>query len=113
MWLKTAAMLAVIAIYGGFVCIVPAIAGIFTFEMLNSPETAFLFEASMPVAAMSPFVVLMNLYKESPREWHEVSSLPFYLYHFVIAVVCVVVMWNRSRKLLREYPTDPVQEVRT
>ena len=113
MWLKTAAMLAVTAIYGGFVCVVPAVVGIFSFEMLNAPETAFLYEVSMPVAAMSPFIVLMNLYKESPHAWHEVSSLPFYLYHFVIAAVCAAVMWYRSRTLLREYRTDPVQEVRT
>ena len=92
---------------------VPAVVGSFSFERLNSPETAVLYEASMPVAAMSPLIVLINLYKESPQAWHEVSSLPFYIYHSVIAAVCVAAMWHRSRKLLREYPADPVQEVRS
>lgn len=112
-WLKSGAMIGVAAFYMIFVCAIPAFAGIFTYEMLRSPDLAVIREFARPVATMSPFVMLLNLYRESPQSWHDVSSLPFYLYHFFIASICVPLMWFRSRKLQREYAVVPATEVRS
>lgn len=112
-WLKSAAMIIVAMVYAGFVCIIPAVAGIFGYEMLRFPEYAAFRDVAMPVAAMSPFVLFMNLYRESPTAWHGVSSLPFYVFHFVIMVVCVLSMWPRSRRLQLDYPAPFEKEVRS
>ena len=112
-WLKSAAMMIVAMFYVGFVCVIPAVAGIFCYEMLRYPQYAAFREVAMPVAAISPFVFFMNLYQESPREWHGVSSLPFYVVHSFMIVVCVLVMWQRSRRLQLDYPAPPVKEVRS
>lgn len=96
-------MTLVVMLYGGFVCAIPAFSGIFTYEMLRDPEHAAIRELGKPVAAASPFVLFMNLYKESPRAWHDVPSLPFYVYHCMIPAVCLPVMWRLSRKLKPEY----------
>ncbi|MDA1230388.1 MAG: hypothetical protein O2856_06410, partial [Planctomycetota bacterium] len=113
LWLKTGAMMAVTVFYAGFVCIIPAVVGIFGYEMLRGPEYSGFREVARPVAAMSPFVVLISLYREAPRAWHEVSFLPFYIYHFVIATICVLIMWHRSRKLQLEYSMPPAKEVQS
>ena len=112
-WLKTTAMMAIAAFYACFVCTAPAVVGIFSYEMLRSSDSAFIDQIAMPVAAMSPLIMLMNLYRESPQGWHEVSSLPFYIFHFVIAAACVFLMSRRSRKLQSEYVTVPAREVRS
>ena len=112
-WLKSAAMMIVAMVYVGLVCIIPAVVGIFGYEMLRYPQYAAFRDVAMPVAAISPFVFLMNLYKESPQEWHGVSTLPFYVVHSVIMVACVLLMWHRSRRLQLDYPSPPVKEVRS
>jgi hypothetical protein len=112
-WLKSAAIMLVAMVYVGFVCIVPAVVGIFGYEMLRYPQYAAFRDAAMPVAAISPFVFFMNLYNESPQEWHGVSTLPFYVVHSVIMVACVLLMWRRSRRLQLDYPEPPVKEVRS
>ena len=112
-WLKSAAMMIVAMFYVGFVCVIPAVVGIFGYEMLRYPQYAAFRDVAMPVAVISPFVFLMNLYKESPREWHGVSTLPFYVVHSVIMVACVLLMWQRSRRLQLDYPKPPGKEVRS
>lgn len=112
-WLKSAAILIVAMFYVGFVCVIPAVVGIFSYEMLRYPQYAAFRDVAIPVAAISPFVFLMNLYKESPQEWHGVSKLPFYVVHSVIMVACVLLMWRRSRRLQLDYPEPPVKEVRS
>ena len=112
-WLKSAAMMIVAMFYVGLVCIIPAVVGIFGYEMLRYPQYAAFRDVAMPVAAISPFVFLMNLYQESPQEWHGVSGLPFYIVHVVLMVVSVLLMWQRSQRLQLDYPTPPVKEVRS
>ncbi len=112
-WLKSAAMIIVAMFYVGFVCVIPAVVGIFGYEMLRYPQYAAFRDVAMPVAAISPFVFLMNLYQESPQEWHGVSGLPFYIVHVVLMVVSVLLMWQRSQRLQLDYPTPPVKEVRS
>jgi hypothetical protein len=112
-WLKSAAMMIVAMFYVGFVCIIPMFIGIFSYEVLFRSDQAVFHNISRQIAAMSPFFFFMQLYQETPPEWRNVPSLPFYMLHSFIIVVCVVLMRQRSRRLQMEYPTPPVKEVRS
>ena len=98
-WMKSLSMALVAVIYAGLVCALPAFAGIFSYEMLRHPDYSLIRQAGQPVAVLSPVIVLMNLYKESPPAWHQVSPLPFYVLHGLLIVICFWHWWKRSRKL--------------
>ena len=99
LWMKSLSLVLVACIYAGLICILPAFVGIFSYEMLRHPDYSMIREAGQPVAAMSPAIVLMNLYKGSPQAWHQVSSLPFYVLHTLLITICFTHWWKRSRKL--------------
>ncbi len=112
-WLKSAAMIIVAMFYVGFICIIPMFIGIFSYEVMFRSDQAAFHGISRQIVAMSPFFIFMQLYKEMPPDWRNVPHLPFYLLHSFLIVVCIVVMWQRSRRLQLEYPTPPVKEVRS
>ena len=111
LWMKTASMVLTSMLYTGLVCALPAFLGIFSYEMLRHQDYATIREFGKPIAAMSPFVVLMNLYKESPRAWHEVSSFPFYVFHGLIITCLGPWLWKRSRRLQKESDGATIQEI--
>lgn len=111
-WLKSAAMMIVAMFYVGFVCFMPMFIGIFSYEVIFRSDQAAFHSISRQIAAMSPFFFFLQLYQATPPEWWNAPALPFYILHSFMIVVCVVVMWQRSRRLQLDYPTSPIKEVR-
>jgi len=112
-WLKSAAMMIIAIFYVVCVCIIPMFIGVFSYEVMFRSDQAAFHNISRQIAAMSPFFFFMQLYQETPPIWRNAPSSPFYMIHSCMIVACVVLMWQRSRRLQLDYPNPPVKEVRS
>ena len=110
-WIKVAALAAVGLLYFVLVCILPLIP-IMIVEETPELRTMPAVQQTAHVSAMiSPFFVMLNLFGEIGGPFPEdLSTLPFYVAHFLLLALMLVVIWRRSPKLRAKYLDVPRQE---
>ncbi len=110
-WLKESALMLVAMFYLSVVCFLPLIIGMVAWEFPDFRSNPFVIGNAILLATMSPFTVLMSLYRELGTLFSDdLSTMPFYILHVILIAVCLMVMRRRSRKLRLEYISSPAQE---
>jgi hypothetical protein len=61
------------------------------------------------IVMMSPFAVILSMFGEmiSPHFPTDTSTAPFYLFHYVLMAIALVIIHRRNGKLRATYLTPP------
>ncbi len=106
-WLKSSAFVVTAAVYALVVCVLPFMLAIVYTEVPELQNFAAFRQLAPEVSMASPITVMIGLFNEFPRRFsHELNSVPLYVLHGVLTMICLLAISRRGRKLRKEYLDD-------
>jgi len=110
-WMKSVAFSVVAVLYFFGVCILPLFLGVLFLEAPDLRDSPVVQEWAPLVAMVSPIIMVMYQFNEMGSQFpSDVSTMPFYLVHYILLAVALVGIQRRSARLRAMSLTGPVQE---
>jgi len=108
-WMRGSAVLIVAALYFFGVCLMPLLIGAMALELRELRDIPIVTEWAPELMMMSPFVFVSTLFSEqvSPQFPADTSTVPFYLFHYVLLSLALIGIHRRSGKVRETYLTPP------
>lgn len=103
-WLRSAALAATAALYTGLICLMPLAFAATVMEFPELRAVTWLQETALQVAMVSPAMVVMAVFRELGGDFPAEPSLaPFFVTHAVLAVLLLVAIRRRGRRVRSGY----------
>jgi hypothetical protein len=108
-WMRSSAVLIVAALYFFGICLMPLLIGAMALELRELRDIPVLSDWAPELMMMSPFVMISWLFSEfvSPQFPADISTAPFYLFHYVLLSIALIGIHRRSGKVRATYLTPP------
>jgi len=113
MWLRSTALAIAGALYFALICMAPLLLAAFCLDFPELRYIPFVQNWAPVLAMMSPFSVVMHMFRELGSRFPDVlSTLPFYIAHLVLFTVTLLGSRYYGRRLRQSYLPDAPAEAK-